>query len=89
MHDNDLMVERAAVIRMLARMALNAGVEIRGGCKLTHLEPGDRAVKFTIRDSHRDRIEEFSSRVLIGADDMSSRGAKIAGGNGHQTTPIL
>jgi digeranylgeranylglycerophospholipid reductase len=26
---------------------------------------------------------------LIGADGMSSRVAKIAGGNGHQTTPIL
>jgi flavin-dependent dehydrogenase len=89
MQEPDLVVERAAVIRMLARMALNAGVEMRGGCKLTHLEPGDRAVRFTIRDSHHDRVEEFSSKILIGADGMSSRVAKIAGGNGHPTTPLL
>jgi flavin-dependent dehydrogenase len=89
MQEHDLVVERAAVIRMLARMALSAGVEIRGGCKLTNLEPGGSAVKFTIRDSHRDRIEEFRSRVLIGADGMSSRVAKIAGANGHPTTPLL
>jgi digeranylgeranylglycerophospholipid reductase len=89
MQQHDLVVERAAVIRKLARMALEAGVEIRGGCKLTNLEAGDRAVKFTIRDSHRDRVEEFSSRILIGADGMSSRVARGAGGNGHPTTPLL
>ena len=89
MQEPDLVVERAAIIRMLARMALDAGVEIRGGCKLTHLEQGASAIKFTIRDSHRDRVEDFSSRVLIGADGMSSRIAKIAGANSHQTTPIL
>ena len=70
-YEPDLVVERSSIVRMLARMALDAGVEIRGGCKLTQLEPDKRAVKFTIRDSHRDRMEEFSSRVLIGADGMS------------------
>ena len=88
-YEPDLVVERSSIVRMLARMALDAGVEIRGGCKLTQLEPDKRAVKFTIRDSHRDRMEEFSSRVLIGADGMSSRTAKAAGNDGHQTTPIL
>ena len=45
----DLVVERAAVVRLLARKALDAGVEIRGGCKLVNLEPGDRGVAVTIQ----------------------------------------
>ena len=39
MQDPDLVVERSSMIRMLARMALSAGVEIRGGCKLVDLPP--------------------------------------------------
>jgi digeranylgeranylglycerophospholipid reductase len=89
MRSPDLVVERAAVVRLLARKALDAGVEIRGGCKLVNVESGDKGISVTIRDTHRDRVEEFSSRILIGADGMSSRVAKIAGGNGHQTTPLL
>ena len=85
----DLVVERAAVIRLLARKALDAGVEIRGGCKLVSAEPGDRGISVTIRDSHRDRLEKFTSRTLIGADGMSSRITRIATGNGHQTMPLL
>ena len=89
METPDLVVERAAVVRLLARKALDAGVEIRGGCKLVKLEPGDRGVAVTIRDSHRGRVEEFKTKTLIGADGMSSRVAKIATGNGHETTPLL
>src|SRR5439155_5391411 len=85
----DLVVERAAVVRLLARKALDAGVEFRAGCKLVNLEPGEGGVRITIRDTHRDRVDEFKSQTLIGADGMSSRVAKTANGNGHQTTPIL
>ena len=89
MKEPDLVVERAAVVRLLARKALDAGVEIRAGCKLVNLEPGDGGVAVTIRDTHRGRVEEFKTKTLIGADGMSSRVAKIATGNGHETTPLL
>ncbi|TMB68776.1 MAG: hypothetical protein E6J54_17130 [Deltaproteobacteria bacterium] len=83
MKEPDLVVERATVVRLLARKALDAGVEIRAGCKLVNLEPGDGGVAVTIRDTHRGRVEEFKTQTLIGADGMSSRVAKIATGNGH------
>jgi flavin-dependent dehydrogenase len=89
MAEPDLVVERAAVVRLLARKALDAGVEIRGGCKLVKLQTGDDGVSVTIRDSHRDRLEQFKTRALIGADGMSSRVNKMATGNGHGTTPLL
>ena len=43
----------------------------------------------TIRDVHHDRVEKVLARTIIGADGTFSRVAKIANGNGHQTTPIL
>ncbi len=85
----DLVVERAAVVRLLARKAIEAGVEIRGGCKLIDLKPGDRSLTLTIRDTHRERTEKIEARTLIGADGMASRVAKIVGRNGHETTPLL
>ena len=89
MQEPDLVVERATINRLLAKMAIDAGVEIRGGCKLIQLSSDRRAIRFTIRDSHRDRIEEFTTRVVIGADGISSRTAKSTGASVHPTTPIL
>jgi digeranylgeranylglycerophospholipid reductase len=89
MKEPDLVVERATVVRLLARKALAAGVEIRGGCKLVNLELGHAGVRFAIRDTHRDRVEVFETKTLIGADGTSSRVAKGAGRNGHQTTTSL
>jgi flavin-dependent dehydrogenase len=89
MAEPDLVVERAAVVRLLARKALDAGVEIRGGCKLVKLQTGDDGVTVTIRDSHQGRLEQFKTQTLIGADGMSSRVTKMAMGNGHGTTPLL
>ncbi|HJX09445.1 MAG TPA: NAD(P)/FAD-dependent oxidoreductase [Candidatus Binatia bacterium] len=85
----DLVVERAAIVRLLARKALQAGVEIRGGCKFLNLDPAEGGVTVTIHDTHRDRIEKFKTTTLIGADGTFSRVAKIADRNGHETTPIL
>ena len=89
MKQPDLVVERAAIVRLLARKALQAGVEIRSGCKFLNLDPTERGVTVTVRDTHRDRVEEFKATTLIGADGTFSRVAKIANGNGHATTPIL
>jgi flavin-dependent dehydrogenase len=89
MQESDLVVERSSIIRMLAGMALRAGVEIRGGCKLVDLQAADKHLTLTIRDTHNESTEKFNVKTLIGADGMSSRVAKNAGANGHQTTPIL
>ena len=89
MKQPDLVVERAAIVRLLAEKALEAGAEIRSGCKFLNLEPAEGGVTVTIRDSHRDRVEEFKTTTLIGADGTFSRVARIANGNGHETTPIL
>ena len=89
METPDLVVERSALVRLLARRALDEGVEIRGDCKFVNLEPAEQGATVTIEDTHRDRIEKFKTRTLVGADGSFSRVAKIATGNGHGTTPIL
>ena len=89
MQEPDLVVERAAVVRLLARKAVDAGIELRGGCKLIDMKPGDKSLTITIRDTHRDRTEEIKTNILIGADGISSRVAKAAARNGHGTTPLL
>src|SRR5918992_2022516 len=67
MKEPDLVVERSAVVRLLARKARDAGVEIRAGCKLVDLKPGDQGSTITIRDTHQHTLEKFKTRVLIGA----------------------
>lgn len=89
MKEPDLVVERSAMLRMLARMALAAGVEIRGHCKFQEMAPTADGVQVTIRDGNRDRLEKFTTRTLIGADGMHSRVAHRTIGNGRLTTPIL
>ena len=89
MKQPDLVVERSAVVRLLARKALDAGVEIRGGCKFLNMEPGNGSATLTIRDVHHDCVEQFKAKTIIGADGTFSRVGKIATGNGHETTPIL
>ena len=89
MAEPDLVVERSAVVRLLARKALEAGVEIRGGCKFVDMEGSENGATFTIRDTHNDRTERYTARTIIGADGSFSRVGKIANCNGHGTTPIL
>jgi flavin-dependent dehydrogenase len=89
MQEPDLVVERAAVVRLLAYKAVDAGVELRGGCKLIDMKPGAEYLTITIRDTHRGRTEDIKSKILIGADGISSRVAKAAARNGHGTTPLL
>jgi flavin-dependent dehydrogenase len=85
----DLVVERSTVVRLLARRALDEGAEIRGGCKFVNLEPTEQGAKVTIQDTHRNRIEQFTTKTLVGADGSFSRVAKMTTGNGQGTTPIL
>jgi digeranylgeranylglycerophospholipid reductase len=89
MGEPDLVVERSSIVRLLARKAVEAGVAIHGGCKLLDLAPEKDGVSFTIRDTHRDRLEKIKSTTIIGADGTFSRVAKLTTGNGHGTTPIL
>jgi flavin-dependent dehydrogenase len=89
MRQPDLVVQRSAFVRLLAARALKAGAEIRGGCKFIDLQPAQKEVTLTIRDTHRDRLEKIAAKTLIGADGSFSRVAKFATGNGHETTPIL
>jgi flavin-dependent dehydrogenase len=89
MRQPDLVVERSAVVRLLAKKALEAGAEIRSGCKCVRFEPAEGGIRVTIRDTHQGRQEKFKATTVVGADGTFSRVARTANGNGHETTPIL
>src|ERR1044071_2738661 len=73
MAEPDLVVERSAVVRLLAQKAVEAGVEIRGGCKFVKMEPAaEGGAAITIRDIHNDHYESFTARTIIGADGSFS-----------------
>jgi hypothetical protein len=59
----DLVVERSAIVRLLAEKAFEAGVKIRGGCKLVDLQPTGKGLEVTIQ--HRPLRRELSLHLLI------------------------
>ena len=63
MKQPDLVVERSAVVRLLAKKALEAGVEIRGGCKFLNMEPAQRR-----RENNHPRCPSRSSGEIQNAD---------------------
>lgn len=89
MHEPDLVIERSAIIRLLAEKAVHAGVDLRAGCKLVDVKPGDKDLTVTIRDTHRNRTEHFKTKTLIGADGMASRVARSTAWDGVKSTPLL
>ncbi len=89
MTEPDLVVERAAIVRLLAEKAIQAGAEIRSGYKFLNFAPAVGGVTVKVRNVKLDLIEEFKTATLIGADGAFSRVAKIAERNSRATVPIL
>jgi digeranylgeranylglycerophospholipid reductase len=87
----DLVIERAAIISMLARKASAAGVKIHSGHKFLGFAPSPHGsgVTVQIQDKARKRVEEFSTRCLIGADGGFSQVATAAAMNGLPRVPLL
>jgi flavin-dependent dehydrogenase len=84
----DLVVERAEIMRLLARKAAEEGVEILSGYKFLDLSPAEDGLRYSARNLKLGRVEEFRAGTLIGADGAFSRVARIMGAD-VQTAPLL
>lgn len=89
MNEPDLVVERAAIVRLLAEKAARAGVEIRSGVKFVGLNHDQNGATVLLDDTERGCVEEVKTKILIGADGAFSRVAKIAERDGRPRVPIL
>jgi flavin-dependent dehydrogenase len=85
----DLIVERAVLISMLAKRARAAGVNIHPGQKFLGFEGNGDGVNVQLRDKTDNRIHEFSTQCLIGADGAFSKVASVAQLNGQPRVPLL
>lgn len=84
----DLIVEREALVRLLAERAKEAGVEIHLGCRFTGLEADRDGLVLHLESSNGGRIEPLRTRTLIGADGVASRVAREAGLDGRATVSL-
>ncbi len=88
LREPDLIVEREALVLLLAERAAAAGVEIRLGRRFAGIEAGDRGV--TIRLETQDgRTERVCAWNVIGADGASSQVARAAGLGGFPKLSLL
>jgi flavin-dependent dehydrogenase len=84
----DLIIERSALIRSLAKEAETAGVQIRSGRRFKGIEPaGDgMAIRFAAAGNE---TETVYSKTLVGADGTYSDVATSAGWSQQPTVSLL
>jgi flavin-dependent dehydrogenase len=83
----DLIIERATLIRELAKEAEAAGVDFRFGSKVQSLESSTEAL--TLELEGPEGTEFFSANTVIGADGVSSSVARAAGWPKQPTLPLV
>ncbi|MBC7232382.1 MAG: NAD(P)/FAD-dependent oxidoreductase [Chloroflexi bacterium] len=84
----DLIIEREALIRLLANKARAAGAEICLGDRFLGLEPERGGLVLRLENSCG-HVEHVRTRVLIGADGASSQVARAMQRDSHQKVFIL
>ncbi len=89
MKQPDFVVERAGFIPLLAKKALEAGVEIKSGYKFLDFAPLERGVTIQLRNLKQSGVERVQTQTLVGADGAFSRVAKTADLDGLERVPIL
>ena len=82
LREPDLIVERATLIRLLARRAEAAGVEFLRGHRFLGLEPDHGGIYVHSESSTGQRVQ-LRTRVLIGADGAGSPVASAVGLDSH------
>jgi len=85
----DLIVERRALIRDLAREAVRAGVELSLGRRFHALHSNGRGLLVETERSCDGRCEEVHADAVVGGDGASSRVARAAGWSPLETVPLI
>lgn len=89
LHRPDLIIERAEVIRSLARAARGAGAEIVLGRRCVGIEPNARSLHVAFESNGSGTAEDVTAGVVIGADGAFSTVAETAGWDQQPTVPLV
>ena len=85
----DLVIERARLIKELARAAQESGAELQLGCRFVSMEPQRDALALRMERRHDATIEEVRVKTVVGADGAASRVARAAGWPAQTTVPLV
>ncbi len=85
----DLIIERSALIRLLARQAEEAGVTIFTGHKLARVEAHNEHAHIHLRQKPTGDRRVVATRAIIGADGVFSDTARLVGIRRPPSVPIL
>ena len=89
LREPDLIVEREALVRLLAQKAQRAGADIQTGRRFVDLEPTRDGLVVHLRDTARNQTEHVRTHHLIGADGVAGRVAQAVGRELPPTVPIV
>ena len=89
LREPDLIVEREALVRLLAQKAQHAGAHIQTGYRFVDLEPTRDGLLVHVHNVVRDRSEHVRTHHLIGADGVFSRVAQATGREPQPAVPIV
>ncbi len=87
--EDDLIVERRALIHLLLKRARDAGAEVVVGHKLVGVEPDSQGARLTFRNKEQHWQEVVHTRAIIGADGVFSDTARFTGIRRPPSVPIL
>ena len=85
----DLVIERARLIRELARAAQESGAGLFLGHRFVSMEERKDALALRLERSRNAATEEVLVKTAIGADGASSRVARVAGWPAQTTVPLV
>jgi flavin-dependent dehydrogenase len=85
----DLVIERSTLIRALAERAESSGAQILLGRRFQDVKPDGLGMALTTTRGKGGKVEEYKTKVLIGADGAFSRVGRAAGLPGRPTVPLV
>ena len=89
MKEPDLVVERAAILRVLRERAIEAGAEIFAGFRFVGMRAAPGGAVLSLRDVKRDVVVDVTAARVVGADGGFSRVAKCVERRVRDTVPIV
>jgi len=85
----DLIIERAHLIRDLARDAEEHGARIEFGRRFASLQPGRGGIELGLEHADKSARESVSASAVVGADGAQSAVAQAAGWPRQPTVPLI
>jgi flavin-dependent dehydrogenase len=89
LHRPDLVIERSALIRALAKRAEHSGVKIVAGTRLRSLQATGPGITLSMESRTKGAADQAEAHIVVGADGAFSQVARGAGWPALPTVPLV